>query len=115
MGVFKSIENSLAAADGGSLGLVLERCEGGIESLWLTRSIASRGTAAFNRVVSDRGALTPGQCNEFAFELELLLAELSFENPCAGVASEFVVALKAQSSVQQGVQDRCADDSARLS
>jgi hypothetical protein len=103
MSVYKWIENALAASDGGSLGLGLERSEGGIESLGLNRSIASRGTAAFNRVVSDQGTLTPGQCGEFALELERLLDELSPENPSAVVASEFVAALKLQSSAQHSV------------
>jgi hypothetical protein len=57
-GALKSVANSAVAADGGSLLLVLEWGDGRVETLFLNRSIASQGTAAYDTVTSDKRLLS---------------------------------------------------------
>ncbi len=50
--MFKSVSDSAAAADGGSLALFVERIDGQTELFVINRSLASRGTPDYNKVSS---------------------------------------------------------------
>lgn len=50
--MFKSVSDSAAAADGGSLALFVERQDGQTEVFVIHRSLASRGTPDYNRITS---------------------------------------------------------------
>jgi len=60
----KSIADSAVAADGGSLLLVLEWSDEHLETLVLNRSIASRGTAAYNMVTSNKRLLSASNASQ---------------------------------------------------
>jgi hypothetical protein len=94
MGTLKGIANSAAAADGGSLLLVLEWDDGHFEILGLKRSIAARGTAAYNMVGSDTRSLSRTECLDIANELE----QVFDRTPTASrsLLLEFITALKKQ-------------------
>ena len=73
--MFRSVIDSAAAADGGSLMLIVERCDGSTESLILNRSIAARGTDDYNRISSDLcPRISPADRLEIAASLEHLVA-----------------------------------------
>lgn len=69
-GAMKSVVNSAVAADGGSLLLVLEWGDCRVETLFLNRSIASQGTAAYDTVTSDKRLLSSDERIAIAEELE---------------------------------------------
>ena len=50
--MFKSVSDSAAAADGGSLALFVERQDGQTEVFVIHRSLASRGTPDYNRITT---------------------------------------------------------------
>jgi hypothetical protein len=90
--MFKAVTDSAAAADGGSLALFVEHSDGTAETFVINRSIASRGTASYNKVSSNLRALTPTDCAEIAEALDALAGETPNIHPVA----EFVVALRQQ-------------------
>ena len=69
-GKLKRINGSAVASDGGSLFLELEWLDGQVEFLFLNRSIASRGTPAFNTVTSDKRSLSNEDITVIIEELE---------------------------------------------
>ena len=71
--MFKSVSDSAAAADGGSLALFVERQDGQTEVFVIHRSLASRGTPDYNRITSSLRPLTAEDCREIAAALEPLL------------------------------------------
>lgn len=92
--MFKSVSDSAAAADGGSLALFVERFDGKIEQLVINRSLASRGTPAYNKVVSSLRPLSADDCRATAAALEPLLTTTPPIHPLA----DFITTLKQQSS-----------------
>lgn len=58
IGNLKQIIGTPVAPDGGSLALEVERLGGEVESLFLNRSFAVRGTDAFETLSSARGVLS---------------------------------------------------------
>lgn len=90
--MIKAVTDSAAAADGGSLALFVEHGDGTAETFVVNRSIASRGTASYNRVSSSLRALTPTDCADIAAALEALASETPSIHP----VSEFVAALRQQ-------------------
>ncbi|HEX3502017.1 MAG TPA: hypothetical protein VHU22_01355 [Xanthobacteraceae bacterium] len=69
-GGLKNIANTAVAADGGSLLAILEWSDGRFETLFLNRSIASQGTAAYDTATSDKRLLSAIECFAIAKELE---------------------------------------------
>jgi len=90
--MFKAISDSAAAADGGSLALFVERLDGTVETFVITRSIASRGTADYNKVSSSLKAISPGDYPAIADALETLLPDTAPIHPVA----EFIKTLRGQ-------------------
>jgi len=90
--MFKSVSDSAAAADGGSLALVVERFDGELEQFVINRSIASRGTPDYNKVVSNRRSLSGDDCRAIAAALESLLATTPSVHPLA----DFIKTLREQ-------------------
>lgn len=90
--MFKAVTDSAAAADGGSLALFVERLDGTVETFVINRSIASRGTASYNKVSSNLRALPPADCMDIATALDALAAETPSIHPVA----QFVAALRQQ-------------------
>lgn len=90
--MFKSVSDSAAAADGGSLALFVERQDGQTEVFVIHRSLASRGTADYNRITSSLRPLSPEDCREVAAALEPLLAATPSIHPLA----DFIETLKKQ-------------------
>ncbi|MFF2320118.1 hypothetical protein ACFVTJ_03585 [Agrobacterium sp. NPDC058088] len=91
--MFKSVSDSAAAADGGSLALFLERQDGQTEVFVIHRSLASRGTPDYNRVTSSLRPLSAEDCREVAAALEPLLTTTPSVHPLA----DFIDTLKQQS------------------
>lgn len=94
--MFKSISDSAAAADGGSLALFVERLDGELEQFIINRSFASRGTPAYNKVVSNLRPLSADNCRAIAAALEPLLATTPSIHPLA----DFIETLKEQSKIE---------------
>ncbi|EJN04250.1 hypothetical protein [Phyllobacterium sp. YR531] len=90
--MFKSVNDSAAAADGGSLALFVEREDGAAETFMILRSIASRGTPDFNKVTSSLRSLLPDECLNVAEALDRLVPAT---DPIHSL-TEFVQALKEQ-------------------
>ncbi|MFS8057023.1 hypothetical protein QD357_30100 [Rhizobium sp. BR 317] len=90
--MFKSVSDSAAAADGGSLALFVERLDGELEQFVINRSIASRGTPAYNKVVSNLRSLSADDCRAIAAALEPLLATTLSVHPLA----DFIKTLREQ-------------------
>lgn len=88
--MFKAVSDSAAAADGGSLALFVERLDGTVETFVITRSIASRGTADYNKVSSSQRTLSPADYPAIADALELLLPDTASVHPVA----EFIKTLR---------------------
>jgi hypothetical protein len=91
--MFTSVSDSAAAADGGSLALFVERLDGAVETFVINRSIASRGSASYNKVSSSLRTLSPEDYPAIADALEPLLPETPSIHPLA----EFIRTLRAQS------------------
>ncbi len=91
--MFKSVSDSAAAADGGSLALFVERQDGQTEVFVIHRSLASRGTPDYNRITSSLRQLTAEDCREVAAALEPLLMTTPSIHPLA----DFIEAFKQQS------------------
>ncbi|MGX1790614.1 hypothetical protein ACWIGM_27965 [Bosea sp. NPDC055332] len=89
--MLKAVTDSAAAADGGSLALFVEHADGTAETFVINRSIASRGTASYNKVSSNLRVLTPADCLGIAVALEALLHETPDIHP----VGEFIGALRA--------------------
>ena len=92
--MFKSVSESAAAADGGSLALFVERMDGQTELFVINRSLASRGTPDYNKVSSNLRSLAEEDCVMIAMALEPLLTTTPSIHPLA----DFIDALKQQSS-----------------
>ena len=92
--VLKGIADCAAASDGGSLLLLLEWSDGQLETIELNRSIASRGTAAYNMVTSNKRLLSGVECIAIANELEL--PRVRIPTGCRSMLAEFITALKKQ-------------------
>ncbi|PDT30765.1 hypothetical protein CO660_05305 [Rhizobium sp. L9] len=92
--MYASIVDSAMATDGGSRALFVERIDGRVERFVINRSIASRGTPAYNVVSSDLRTLSKCDCAEIAEALR----KLSTEVTAIHQVNEFINALKAQSS-----------------
>lgn len=90
--MFKTVTDSAAAADGGSLAVFVERLDGTVETFVINRSFASRGTPSYNKVSSNLRALPPADCMDIATALEALAAKTPSIHPVA----EFVAALRQQ-------------------
>ena len=84
---FTGVSDCAAAADGGSLAVILDS-PSGKASFVLVRSIASRGTSLFGRVRSDSGELlSPADTRQLCSRL----SELSASSlPCESLVAEFV-------------------------
>lgn len=91
--MFKAIVNNLAASDGGSLALILEREDGSIETLGLNRSIESRGTPHFNKVSSSEGVLQIEQRATLASALEKLQSSATAQGS-EQILAEFISVLR---------------------
>ncbi|MBP2565201.1 hypothetical protein FY133_07310 [Agrobacterium tumefaciens] len=91
--MFKSVSDSAAAADGGSLALFVERIDGQTEVFVINRSLASRGKPDYNKVTSSLRPLSAGDCGMIAAALEPLLTTTPSIHPLA----DFIEALKQQS------------------
>lgn len=92
--MFKSVSDSAAAADGGSLALFVERMDGQTEQFVINRSFAARGTGAYNRIVSNLRSLSADDCQMIAAALEPLLKTTPPIHPLA----DFINTLKQQAS-----------------
>ncbi|MFK0207256.1 hypothetical protein [Agrobacterium sp. NPDC090283] len=92
--MFKSVSDSAAAADGGSLALFVERVDGQTEQFVINRSFAARGTPAYNKIVSSLRRLSADDCRQIAAALEPLLIVTATIHPLA----DFINTLKQQSS-----------------
>ncbi|WP_395774507.1 hypothetical protein [Agrobacterium pusense] len=90
--MFKSVSDSAAAADGGSLALFVEREDGQTEVFVIHRSLASRGTPDYNRITSSLRPLSAEDCREVAAALEPLLTTTPSVHPLA----DFIEAFKQQ-------------------
>lgn len=90
--MFKAVTDSAAAADGGSLALFVERLDGTVETFVIDRSLASCGTAFYNKVSSNLRPLAPAGCMEIAEALDALAAGTPSIHPVA----EFIAALRQQ-------------------
>ncbi|MEJ1117071.1 hypothetical protein V9K92_01090 [Phyllobacterium sp. CCNWLW109] len=91
--MFKKINDSAAAADGGSLALFVERDDGEVETFIILRSIASRGTPDFNLVTSNLRKLTPDLCAKIAEDFDRLVPTTDSIHSL----TQFVQALQGQS------------------
>lgn len=91
--MFKSVSDSAAAADGGSLALFVERQDGQTEVFVIHRSLASRGTPDYNRITSSLRPLSAEDRREIAAALEPLLMTTLSIHPLA----DFIEAFKQQS------------------
>ncbi|CUX21699.1 hypothetical protein [Agrobacterium genomosp. 13] len=91
--MFKSVSDSAAAADGGSLALFVERIDGQTEVFVINRSLASRGTPDYNKVSSSLRSLADQDCAMIAAALERLLTTTPSVHPLA----DFIDTLKKQS------------------
>ncbi len=91
--MFKSVSDSAAAADGGSLALFVERQDGQTEVFVIHRSLTSRGTPDYNRITSSLRPLSAEDCREVAAALEPLLTTTPSVHPLA----DFIDTLKQQS------------------
>ena len=76
--MFKSVLDSAAAADGGSLALFMKRMDGQTEQFVINRSLAARGTPAYNKIVSNLRPLSADDCKMIAAALE----PQRIETPC---------------------------------
>ncbi|CUX42247.1 MULTISPECIES: hypothetical protein [Agrobacterium] len=92
--MFKSVSESAAAADGGSLALFVERMDGQTEVFVIHRSLASRGTPDYNKITSSLRPLSAEDCRVIAAELEPLLVTTDSIHPLA----DFINTFKRQSS-----------------
>ena len=92
--MFKSVSDSAAAADGGSLALFVERIDGQTELFVINRSLASRGTPDYNKITSSLRPLDKEDCAMIAAALEPLLTITPSIHPLA----DFIDTLKQQSS-----------------
>ena len=92
--MFKSVSDSAAAADGGSLALFVKRIDGQTELFVINRSLASRGTPDYNKVSSSLRPLAEEDCGKIAAALEPLLTTTLSIHPLA----DFIDTLKQQSS-----------------
>lgn len=92
--MFKSVSDSAAAADGGSLALFVERIDGQTELFVINRSLASRGTPDYNKITSSLRPLAKEDCAMIAAALEPLLMTTPSIHPLA----DFIDTLKQQSS-----------------
>ena len=92
--MFKSVSDSAAAADGGSLALFVERMDGQTEQFVINRSLAARGTPAYNKIVSNLRPLSADDCEMIAAALEPLLTTTPPIHPLA----DFIKTLKQQAS-----------------
>ncbi|MDK4702170.1 hypothetical protein PH562_07925 [Rhizobium sp. CNPSo 4062] len=97
--MFKAVSDSAAAADGGSLALFVERVDGELEQFVINRSLASRGTPAYNKVSSNLRSLSADDCRAVAAALEPLLPITSSIHPLA----DFIETLERQS--REAIQD----------
>ncbi|MCZ7469843.1 hypothetical protein M0412_03665 [Agrobacterium sp. O3.4] len=88
--MFKSVSDSAAAADGGSLALFVERIDGQTERFMIDRSLASPD---YNKVSSSLRSLAGEDCGTIAAALEPLLMTTLSVHPLA----DFIEALKQQS------------------
>lgn len=88
----KRIIGTPVAADGGSLALEVERIDEGVEFLVLNRSIAARGTDAFETLSSQRGVLS----HDEVLALINVLGQLPVfgENADVGMVENFLAILK---------------------
>ncbi|MDO3442169.1 hypothetical protein [Agrobacterium sp. V1] len=91
--MFKSVSDSAAAADGGSLALFVKRIDGQTERFVIDRSLASRGTPDYNKVSSSLRSLAGEDCGTIAAALESLLMTTLSVHPLA----DFIDTLKQQS------------------
>ena len=90
--MFQSISDSAFATDGGSLALFVQRSDGEVEQFVINRSLASRGTPAYNKVVSNLRSLSADDCRAIAAALEPLLPTTPSIHPLA----DFIRILKEQ-------------------
>ncbi|OAE46986.1 hypothetical protein [Agrobacterium tumefaciens] len=92
--MFKSVSDSAAAADGGSLALFVERQDGQTEQFVIHRSLAARGTPDYNKITSSLRPLADQDCAMIAAALEPLLKTTPSIHPLA----DFIEAFKKQQS-----------------
>jgi len=85
-----------AAADGGSLLLIVARRDGQNETLFLNRSIASRGTSEHDIVTSDKRELSPAEYIDVALELEHLWNLRPGTAHLFDLVPEFITSLRKQ-------------------
>jgi hypothetical protein len=98
-GRLKQIIGTPVASDGGSLTLAVERVGGEVEFLFLNRSIAARGTDAFETLSSKGGLLSYHEVVAVIDVLEQL--PVDGVNADAGMVGNFVAILKRKYQVAQ--------------
>ncbi|MGR9128907.1 hypothetical protein [Rhizobium leguminosarum] len=91
-GKLKKIIGTPVAPDGGSLALEVEQVGGDVKFLILNRSIAARGTDAFETLSSERGMLSSDEVIAIIDLLEHL--PIVGENADVGMVENFVTILK---------------------